>query len=175
MRELDAEARALLRASQSGDQPSAEQRARVRRKLLAALVAANAGAAGQAHASSGAPLAMGAGSKFVAGLAVVAVAAFGAWTWSHAPRGERPAAAAPVAAAPVAQVAVQAPAVGGRAPALRGGASLPAANAQPASGQRMHAPNLGVRRTEPQSASTTAAPARVPARARAAPFVQSAR
>ena len=53
MNDLDRDARALVRASRDGDQPSELERARVRRKLMAAIgTAGAAGSASTAHAST---------------------------------------------------------------------------------------------------------------------------
>lgn len=97
MNDLDHDARALLRASQDGDRPSELERARVRRKLMAAIGAAGAaGIASPAHASThaasaAAKLGAGAGAagKLVITAFVVAAVASGAALWSstrvHAP------------------------------------------------------------------------------------------
>jgi hypothetical protein len=108
MKQLDPEARALLRTSRSGDQPSAEDRARMRSKVLAALIAESASSAQPAHAPRGASRALGASGKLI-GLAIVAITAASAVIWSQARIGRRPT-AMPRTLAPSAQVIVQAPA-----------------------------------------------------------------
>jgi hypothetical protein len=115
MTDLDRDARALLRASRDGDQPSELERARVRRKLMAAIgAAAIAGAASGAHASAHAArgavkLGMSAGGKLAVSLLVAAAAASGVVAWSRSRASDpapvfapaRPMARAPIAAAPV--------------------------------------------------------------------------
>lgn len=127
MNDLDHDARALLRASRDGDRPSEIERARVRRKLMAAIGGAGtAGSAGTAHASAHAArgavkLGAGAGGKLVASLLIVTAAASGVALWSNA-RVHAPVAApapsiapGPIVTAPVqpsaqsAQVAVEPP------------------------------------------------------------------
>jgi hypothetical protein len=85
MTDLDRDARALLRASRDGDQPSELERARVRRKVMAAIGAAGiAGSASTAHAAHGAAkLGLGAGGKLAVSLLVAAAAASGVVVWSR--------------------------------------------------------------------------------------------
>jgi hypothetical protein len=120
MTDLDRDARALLRASRDGDQPSELERARVRRKVMAAIGAAGiAGSASTAHASAHAArgatkLGLGAGAKLAVSLLVAAAAASGVVAWSRSRVPEtapvrapaEPRVRAPIAAAP-AQVTAQ--------------------------------------------------------------------
>jgi hypothetical protein len=119
MSDLDRDARALVQASRDGDRPSELERARVRRKLMAAIGAAGAaGATSPAHASThvasgaaklGAGAGAGAAGKIALTVLALAAATSGIALWSrarvHAPvpvaTPAQPIAQAPVETAPV--------------------------------------------------------------------------
>jgi hypothetical protein len=140
MSELGPEARAILEAGKNGDDPRPEDRARMRRALMASLAAGGAGAAaslageGAAGAAektieaAGAAKVLGGMWKLFLGLAVVGAVGGGLMLRQSTPAPRAPASSAPVAAHEQARVtgSVEMPQAEAPAPPVREEPARPA-------------------------------------------------